>query len=171
MSLRRTDELDEVAVEIVDEGHPPMRLGRRARRPHLPGAGGHDRLIAGVEGGHAAEVAALAPGAVTLAFPDRFAAEQAEKFRADIDAAVSEALGQLTRTVFSVGARAGSAVRSEVGVENDAAVADLGPTHVSAYSLIVEDGGHAGMLCSVGGSGGQMSVSSGTAPCAGAASS
>jgi hypothetical protein len=41
----------------------------------------------------------------------------------------------------------------------------------SRPSLIVEDGGHAGMVCSVGGSGGQMSVSSGTAPCAGAASS
>jgi hypothetical protein len=41
----------------------------------------------------------------------------------------------------------------------------------SRPSLIVEDGGHAGIVCSVGGSGGQMSVSSGTAPCAGAASS
>jgi hypothetical protein len=37
--------------------------------------------------------------------------------------------------------------------------------------LMVEDGGHAGIVCSVGGSGGQMSVSSGTAPSAGATSS
>ncbi|HEV2028650.1 MAG TPA: hypothetical protein VGS16_08990 [Candidatus Dormibacteraeota bacterium] len=38
-------------------------------------------------------------------------------------------------------------------------------------SPIVDDGGQAGMFCSVGGSGGQMSVSSGTAPWAGATSS
>ncbi len=37
--------------------------------------------------------------------------------------------------------------------------------------LIVEDGGHAGIVCSVGGSGGHTSVSSGIAPCSGAASS
>ena len=37
--------------------------------------------------------------------------------------------------------------------------------------LIVDDGGQAGIECSVGGSGGQMSVSSGIAPCAGATSS
>jgi hypothetical protein len=38
-------------------------------------------------------------------------------------------------------------------------------------SLIVEEGGHAGIVCSVGGSGGQMSVSSGIPAFAGAASS
>jgi hypothetical protein len=38
-------------------------------------------------------------------------------------------------------------------------------------SLMVDDGGQAGIVCSVGGSGGQTSVSSGTAPCAGATSS
>jgi hypothetical protein len=38
-------------------------------------------------------------------------------------------------------------------------------------SLMVEDGGQAGIECSVGGSGGQMSISSGMAPWAGAASS
>ena len=37
--------------------------------------------------------------------------------------------------------------------------------------LIVEDGGHAGIECSVGGSGGHTSVSSGIAPWAGATSS
>jgi DNA polymerase-3 subunit gamma/tau len=105
------------AVEPASELGPAaswrrILAGLEAKRPRLGALLAH------------AEVAALAPGAVTLAFPDRFAAEQAEKSRADIDAAVSEALGQLTRTVFSVGARAGSAVRSEVGVENDAAVAD-----------------------------------------------
>jgi hypothetical protein len=36
---------------------------------------------------------------------------------------------------------------------------------------MVDDGGQAGIECSVGGSGGQMSVSSGTVPCAGATSS
>jgi hypothetical protein len=41
----------------------------------------------------------------------------------------------------------------------------------SMPSLIVEDGGQAGIECSVGGSGGQMSISSGTAPWAGAESS
>ncbi len=41
----------------------------------------------------------------------------------------------------------------------------------SMPSLMVEEGGQAGIECSVGGSGGQMSISSGTAPWAGAASS
>ena len=71
-----------------------------------------------------AEVATMAPGAVTLAFPDKFAVDQAEKSRGEIDAAISDALRQPTRAVFSVGVRAETAVRSEVGVENDAAVAD-----------------------------------------------
>jgi len=38
-------------------------------------------------------------------------------------------------------------------------------------SVYIDDGGQAGIVCSVGGSGGQMSVSSGIAPDAGAASS
>jgi hypothetical protein len=42
---------------------------------------------------------------------------------------------------------------------------------LGSASPTVDDGGQAGMFCSVGGSGGQMSVSSGTAPCAGATSS
>src|SRR4029077_13053319 len=37
--------------------------------------------------------------------------------------------------------------------------------------LIVEEGGHAGIVCSVGGSGGHTSVSTGIAPWSGAASS
>jgi hypothetical protein len=86
--------------------------GLEAKRPRLGALLAH------------AEVATLAPGGVTLAFPDKFAADQAEKSRAEIDAAISEALRRPTRAVFTVGARAETAVRSEVGVENAAAVAD-----------------------------------------------
>jgi hypothetical protein len=71
-----------------------------------------------------AEVAAFAAGAVTLALPDKFSAGQAEKSRAEIEAAVSDALGRPTRIAFSVGARADAAVRSAVGAESEAASAD-----------------------------------------------
>jgi hypothetical protein len=50
--------------------------------------------------------------------------------------------------------------------------ADTAPVEEPDVSwLIVEDGGQAGMVCSVGGSGGHTSVSSGIAPWAGATSS
>jgi DNA polymerase-3 subunit gamma/tau len=104
------------AEQRMDEA--PAELWRRvlagfeAKRPRLGALLAH------------AEVATLAAGAVTLAFPDKFAAEQAEKARAEIDAALSETLGQATRVVFSVGPRAETTVRSEVGVATDAATAD-----------------------------------------------
>jgi DNA polymerase-3 subunit gamma/tau len=86
--------------------------GLEAKRPRLGALLAH------------AEVATLTPSAVTLAFPDRFGSEQAEKARAEIDAAISEVLRRPIHAVFTVGARGERAVRSEVGVENDAAAAD-----------------------------------------------
>jgi hypothetical protein len=71
-----------------------------------------------------AEVAAFAPGAITLAFPDKYGADQAEKKRNDVEGAASEALGRPTRIVFTVGMRPDAAVRSVVGSETDAASAD-----------------------------------------------
>ena len=89
-----------------------MLAGLEVKRPALGALMAH------------AEVAAFAPGAVTLAFLDKFAADRAEKRRTEIEAAVSEALGRPIRIAFSVGARADAAVRSAVGMENDAASAD-----------------------------------------------
>jgi len=86
--------------------------GLEAKRPRLGALLAH------------AEVATLTPSAVTLAFSDRFGFEQAEKARAEIDSAISEVLRRPIHAVFTVGARAERAVRSEVGVENDAAAAD-----------------------------------------------
>jgi DNA polymerase-3 subunit gamma/tau len=89
--------------------------GFEAKRPRIAGLLAH------------AEVATLAPGAVTLAFPDKYTADQVEKVRGDVEAALSEALGQSTRVTFTVGAspaQSATAVRSEVGQQNDAAAAD-----------------------------------------------
>jgi DNA polymerase-3 subunit gamma/tau len=71
-----------------------------------------------------AEVAAFAAGAVTLTLPDKFNADQAEHNRSEIEAAVSEALGRATRITFTVGSRGDAAIRSQVGAETEAAVAD-----------------------------------------------
>jgi len=91
-----------------------------ARRPRLAGLLAH------------AEVASMTTGAVTLVFPDKFTSDQTEKSRAEVEASISEALGQPTRVTFSVGGSAngtsvrsnGTAVRSEVGQQSDAAAAD-----------------------------------------------
>jgi hypothetical protein len=91
-----------------------------AKRPRLAGLLAH------------AEVASMTTGAVTLVFPDKFTSDQTEKSRGEVEASISEALGQATRVTFSVGAAAngttarsnGAAVRSEVGQQSDAAAAD-----------------------------------------------
>jgi DNA polymerase III subunit gamma/tau len=98
--------------EAPAEAWRRILAGLEAKRPRLGALLAH------------AEVATMAPGAVTLAFPDKFAVDQAEKSRAEIDAAISEALHRPTRAVFSVDAHNGTAVRSEVGLQNAAAVAD-----------------------------------------------
>jgi DNA polymerase III subunit gamma/tau len=98
--------------ESAAEAWRRIVAGLEAKRPRLGALLAH------------AEVATLTPSAVTLAFPDRFGADQAEKARAEIDSAVSEVLRRPIHAVFTVGARAERAVRSEVGVENDAAAAD-----------------------------------------------
>ena len=45
------------------------------------------------------------PGSITLAFPSKFNAEQAERASAEIAPAVSAALGKPTRVVFTVASR------------------------------------------------------------------
>ena len=47
-----------------------------------------------------------------------------EHNRSEIEAAVSEALGRATRITFTVGSRGDAAIRSQVGAETEAAVAD-----------------------------------------------
>jgi DNA polymerase III subunit gamma/tau len=74
-----------------------------------------------------AEVMDLAPGAITLAFPDKYTADVVEKSRKDIEEAASAVLGQPTKINFTVGGAGRGApvvLRSEVGVETDAATAD-----------------------------------------------
>ena len=87
-----------------------------AKRPRLAGLLAH------------AEVASMTSGAVTLVFPDKFTSDQTEKSRGEVEASISEALGQATRVTFSVGAPANGttarAVQSEVGQQSDAAAAD-----------------------------------------------
>jgi hypothetical protein len=91
-----------------------------AKRPRLAGLLAH------------AEVASMTTGAVTLVFPDKYTSDQTEKSRGEVEASISEALGQATRVTFSVGGSAngttvrsnGTTVRSEVGQQSDAAAAD-----------------------------------------------
>ena len=91
-----------------------------AKRPRLAGLLAH------------AEVASMTAGAVTLVFPDKFTSDQTEKSRSEVEASISEALGQATRVTFSVGSSGngtsarsnGATVRSEVGQQSDAAAAD-----------------------------------------------
>jgi DNA polymerase III subunit gamma/tau len=89
-----------------------------AKRPRLAGLLAH------------AEVASMTTGAVTLVFPDKFTSDQTEKSRGEVEASISEALGQPTRVTFSVGGPANgtsvrsTSVRSEVGQQSDAAAAD-----------------------------------------------
>jgi hypothetical protein len=72
----------------------------------------------------------MTTGAVTLVFPDKFTSDQTEKSRGEVEASISEALGQPTRVTFSVGGPANgttarsTTVRSEVGQQSDAAAAD-----------------------------------------------
>ena len=91
-----------------------------AKRPRLAGLLAH------------AEVASMTTGAVTLVFPDKYTSDQTEKSRGEVEASISEVLGQATRVTFSVGGPAngttvrsnGTTVRSEVGQQSDAAAAD-----------------------------------------------
>jgi DNA polymerase III subunit gamma/tau len=71
-----------------------------------------------------AEVISSGPSALSLAFSSKIDADRAEKARGEIDPAVSSALGRPVRISFTVGSNGPAAVRSEVGVENAAAVAD-----------------------------------------------
>ena len=102
----------ELAPEDPAELWRRVLAGLEVKRPRLGALLAH------------AEVAAFAAGAVTLTLPDKFNADQAERNRAEIETAVSEALGRATRITFVVGSRGEAAVRSQVGAENDAAAAD-----------------------------------------------
>jgi len=71
-----------------------------------------------------AEVISSNSNAMSLAFSSKIDADRAEKARGEIDSVVSSALGRPVKIGFTVGSNGPAAVRSEVGVENDAAVAD-----------------------------------------------
>jgi DNA polymerase-3 subunit gamma/tau len=71
-----------------------------------------------------AEVVSLAPGEVTLAFGSKLEADRAEKARGEIEQVTSATLGRPTKVSFSIGAPAAPVLRSEVGVETEAANED-----------------------------------------------
>ena len=70
------------------------------------------------------DVVSLEGGAITLAFPQRYDADRAERNRGEIEAVVSSVLGRPTKLTVTTAAPAGAAIRSEVGQETDAATAD-----------------------------------------------
>jgi hypothetical protein len=72
-----------------------------------------------------ADVVSLVPGAMTLSFAQKRDADRAERDAAEIEAVASSVLGKPSKLNVVVGAhRNGTAVRSEVGQQNDAAAAD-----------------------------------------------
>jgi len=71
-----------------------------------------------------AEVVTLSSAEVTLAFTSKLEADRAEKARAEIEQVTSATLGRPTKVSLSVGAPAASVLRSEAGLEADAAHAD-----------------------------------------------
>jgi DNA polymerase-3 subunit gamma/tau len=71
-----------------------------------------------------AEVISSNSNAMSLSFSSKIDADRAEKARGEIDSVVSSALGRPVKIGFTVGSNGPATVRSEVGVENDAAVAD-----------------------------------------------
>ncbi len=72
-----------------------------------------------------ADVVSLNDGAITLAFPQRFDADRAERHRAEIEAVVSTVLGRVAKlTVTTAAGPKAAAIRSEVGQETDAVAAD-----------------------------------------------
>jgi DNA polymerase III subunit gamma/tau len=80
-----------------------------------------DRLRAALD--HA-EVAEWGDGKLALVLPDKLTLDQAEKNRKDVERAVSALAGAPTQLVLRQGVAAGAVVRSEVGREADATLAD-----------------------------------------------
>jgi hypothetical protein len=72
-----------------------------------------------------ADVVSMTPGMVKLSFAQKRDADRAERDAAEIEAVISSVLGRPTKLGVVAGAPAnGTAVRSEVGQEVDAAAAD-----------------------------------------------
>jgi len=71
-----------------------------------------------------AEVVSLTAGEVTLAFASKLEADRAEKARGEIEQVTSSTLGRPTKVSFTIGAQAAPVLRSEVGVETEAANED-----------------------------------------------
>jgi DNA polymerase-3 subunit gamma/tau len=71
------------------------------------------------------EVAEWGPGRLTLVLPDKLTLDQVERHRKDIERAIAAVSGETTQLVLRQGMpTGGSAVRSEVGREADATLAD-----------------------------------------------
>ena len=71
------------------------------------------------------EVVEWAQGRLTLVLPDKLTLDQVEKHRKDVERAIASVSGDSTQLVLRQGTPGGgSAVRSEVGREADAVLAD-----------------------------------------------
>jgi hypothetical protein len=71
------------------------------------------------------EVTEWTDGRLTLVLPDKLTLDQVEKHRKDVERAIAAVSGQPTQLVVRQGiVGTGSAVRSEVGREADATLAD-----------------------------------------------
>ncbi|MES1206694.1 MAG: DNA polymerase III subunit gamma/tau [Pseudomonadota bacterium] len=72
-----------------------------------------------------ADVVSLNDGSITLAFPQRFDADRADRNRAEIEAVVSSVLGRVAKlTVTTAASGKPATIRSEVRQETDAVSAD-----------------------------------------------
>ncbi len=98
--------------ETVAESWRRVMVAFEARGPRLASLLAH------------AEVVSLSSAEVTLAFTSKLEADRAEKARAEIEQVTSATLGRQTKVSLSVGAPAASVLRSEVGLEADAAHVD-----------------------------------------------
>jgi hypothetical protein len=71
-----------------------------------------------------AEIVALSSNELTLAFESKRDVDLSEKARGEIEQGASSTLGRTIKVGITTGAPAAAALRSDVGVETDAANAD-----------------------------------------------
>jgi DNA polymerase-3 subunit gamma/tau len=100
------------APASAEEAWRSVLAGLQSRRPSLAMALDQARVVA------------ASPGAVTLALPSRRDADSAEKARAEIEAAMSAALGQATRLTFTVAEGQGATGDGGASAGAEAAAAD-----------------------------------------------
>jgi len=96
----------------IEEAWRQVLAGFEAKGPRLASLLAH------------AEVVSLTATELTLAFESKRDADLADKARGEIEQGASATLGRTIKVAITAGAPKGAALRSEVGAETDAAVAD-----------------------------------------------